>query len=68
VQAGAVKRLGKRSVRGTSARRDTPGEDGCDLGTGDRMVATGAAMMGDGRGAARMSSRVMCSLRSYPRC
>ena len=68
VQAGAVKRLGKRSVRGTSARRDTPGEDGRDLGAEDGTVATGAATMGDGRGAAGMFSRVMCSLRSCPRC
>jgi len=68
VQVGATKRLGKRSTRGTSERRDTPNVGWCGLGAGDRMVATGALRTGDGRGVARMSSRVMWSLRSCPRC
>jgi len=39
----------------------------CGSGAGDGTVATGASMMGGGKGAAGMSSRVTCSLRLYPR-
>jgi len=63
------KRLGKRSATGCSGKSGSnPREGAHDLGVGDGMVAMGAAMMGDGRGAAGMSSKVTCSLRLCPRC
>ena len=65
---GAAKRLGKRLVTDTSGSRDTPDKSWHSSGVGDGMVAMGAAIMGDGRGAAGMSSRVTWSPRSCPRC
>jgi len=57
---GAWKRLGKRSATGTSASSSLPrGVRG--LGVGDGTVAIGATTIGDGRGAAGMSSVVVCS-------
>jgi len=37
------------------------------LGVGDGMVVMGASTTGGGKGVARMSSRVTCSPRLYPR-
>jgi len=63
------KRLGKRSARGrasgvgSGSRRtcNNPGEGEHSSGVGDRTVVTGAVTHAGGRGAAGMSSRVMCS-------
>jgi len=69
VQAGAWKRLGKRSATGCLDRSgSSPTEGERSSGAGDGTVAMGAVTMGNGRGVAGMSSRVMCSLRSCPRC
>jgi len=76
VQVGAWNRLGKRLATGKASAVGSgscrtcsnPGVGECGLGAGDRMVVTGATTMGDGRGAAGMSSRVTCPPRSYPRC
>ena len=68
VQAGAWKRLGKRLATGCSCKtgsNSTEGERG--LGAGDGTVATGVSTTGGGKGAAGMSSRVMCSSRLCPR-
>jgi len=69
VQAGALKRWGKRSATGCSSRSGSSLPEGKrSSGAGDGTVAMGAVTIGDGRGVAGMSSRVMCSLRSCPRC
>jgi len=69
VQAGVWKRLGKRLATGCSYRSSSgPTEGEYSLGAGDGTVAMGASTTGDGRGAAGISSRTMCSLRSCPRC
>jgi len=66
---GVWKRFRKRSATGCLSRSGSSLPEGeRSLGAGDGMVAMGAATMGDGRGAAGMSSKVMCSLRSCPRC
>ena len=60
VQAGAAKRLGKRSATGTSESSNSLPRGVHGSGVGDGMVAMGTAMIGDRRGAAGMSSRAMC--------
>ena len=63
-----MKRWGKRSVTGCSGRRgSTPLVGECGSGAGDGTVAMGASTTGGGKEAAGMSSRIMCSPRSYPR-
>ena len=63
-----MKRLGKRAAIGTSESGNSSPRGVHSSGVGDRTVAMGALMMGDGRGAAGMSSKIMCSLRLCPRC
>jgi len=55
------KRLGKRSATSTSGRSSSSVRGACSLGAGDGTVVTQASMMGDRRGVAGMSSRVMWS-------
>jgi len=57
VQAGAAKRLGKRSTRGTSERGSNSARGVHDSGAGDGTVVTQASTMGDGREAAGISLR-----------
>jgi len=69
---GAAKRLGKRWASGTfgsgTSERGSLRAGSGNLGVGDRTVAMVASTMGSGRGAAGMSSKIMCSPRSCPRC
>jgi len=67
VQAGAWKRLGKRSATGTSERGDTPNVGWCGSGAGDGMVAMGASITGNGRGTTGMSLRATWLLGSPPK-
>ena len=69
---GAAKRLGNKLINRTSGSRTSERESlragSGDLGAGDGMVAMGTSTTGSGREVAGMSSKVMCSLRLYPRC